>query len=283
MLRRLALLGAVLLLASCTSLKLAAANAPALFGDYQRQAALSYGTGARQVLDVYMPRGARAAPVVIFWYGGSFQFGRRDNYRFLGAALAQRGLVTVLPDYRLYPPAVFPDFLDDAAQAVRWVRDHAAEFGGDPARLFLMGHSAGGYVASMVALDRRYLTRAGAGDVKLRGLIALSAPHVLVPNTSELRTIFGSPWTSADWQPLNFAGPGAPPALLIHGQRDQTVDPRNSEALAAALRAQGVDVSLRIFPRLSHEDTIATFSVPLRRRAPVLAETVAFVQRLSAN
>lgn len=283
MLRRLALLGAVLLLASCTSLKLAAANAPALFGDYQRHAALSYGTGVRQALDVYVPRGARAAPVVIFWYGGSFQFGRRENYRFLGAALAQRGLVTVLPDYRLYPPAVFPDFLDDAAQAVRWVHDHAAEFGGDPARLFLMGHSAGGYIASMVALDRRYLARAGASDVKLRGLIALSAPHVLVPNTPQLNIIFGPPWTRADWQPLNFAGPGAPPALLIHGQRDQTVDPRNSEALAAALRGRGADVTLRIIPRLSHEDTVATFSVPLRRRAPVLAETVAFVQRLSAN
>ncbi len=283
MLRRLVLLGATLLLASCTNLKLAAANAPALLGDYHRHAALRYGEGARRTLDVYVPRDARAAPVVIFWYGGSFQYGRRENYRFVGAALAQRGLVAVLPDYQVYPPTVFPEFVNDAAQAVKWVHDHAAEYGGDPTRLFVMGHSAGGYIASMVALDRRYLAGAGAGDVKLRGLIALSAPHVLVPNTRVLNIIFGPPWTMADWQPVNFAGSAAPPALLIHGQADQTVDPRNSETLAAALRARGVDVTLRMMPRLSHSDTIAAFSVPLRRRAPVLDETVAFVQRWSAN
>ena len=283
MLRRLALLGAAMLLASCTSLQLAVANAPALLGNYQRQAALRYGDGPRRTLDIYVPRGARAAPVVVFWYGGSFQYGRRENYRFVGAALAQRGLVAVLPDYRVYPPAVFPEFVDDAAQAVKWVHDHAAEYGGDPARLFLMGHSAGGYLASMVALDRRYLTRAGAGDVRLRGLIALSAPHVLLPNTRLLNIMFGPPWTTADWQPLNFASSTSPPALLIHGQQDQTVDPRNSESLAAALRAQGVDVTLRLMPRLSHSDTIAAFSAPLRRRAPALDETVAFVQRWSAN
>ena len=283
MLRRLALLGAALLLGSCTSLKLAVANTPALLGDYQRHAALGYGGGPRRTLDIYVPRGARAAPVVIFWYGGSFQYGRRTNYRFVGAALAQRGLVAVLPDYRVHPPAVFPEFIDDAAQAVKWVHDHAAEYGGDPARLFLMGHSAGGYIASMVALDRRYLARAGAGDVSLRGLIALSAPHVLVPNTPVLKVIFGPPWTPADWQPLNFASSAAPPALLIHGQQDETVDPRNSETLAAALRTQGVSVTLRMLPRLNHSDTIAAFSVPLRRRAPVLDETVAFIQRWSAN
>lgn len=283
MLRRLAFLGAVLLLASCTSLKLAVANAPARLGDYQRHAALGYGAGPRRTLDIYVPRGASAAPVVIFWYGGSFQYGHRESYRFVGAALAQRGLVAVLPDYRLYPPAVFPEFVDDAAQAVKWVHDHAAAYGGDPARLFLMGHSAGGYLASMVALDRRYLLAAGASDVKVRGLIALSAPHVLVPNTPVLHGIFGPPWTTADWQPLNFASPMSPPTLLIHGQQDPTVDPRNSEALAAALRAQGVDVTLRLMPRLNHSDTIAALSVPLRRRAPVLDETVAFVQRWSAN
>ena len=111
----------------------------------------------------------------------------------------------------------------------------------------------------------------------------MSAPHGLVPNTRVLNIIFGPPWTMADWQPVNFAGSAAPPALLIHGQADQTVDPRNSETLAAALRARGVDVTLRMMPRLSHSDTIAAFSVPLRRRAPVLDETVAFVQRWSAN
>ena len=283
MLKRLTWLCATLLLASCTGFKLGIANLPARFGNFDRQAALAYGTGPRRLLDVYVPRGAKGAPVVVFWYGGGFVAGRREQYRFVGAALAQQGMVAFLPDYRVYPDAVFPEFVKDAALAVKWVRDHAADYGGDPDKIFLMGHSAGGYLASLVALDRRYLTEAGAADLRVRGFIALSTPHVLAPNTPMLNTIFGPPWKPADWQPVEFAAAGSPPALLIHGADDSRVVRRHSELLAAALSSQGVDVKLLLLQGIGHPDTVAALSVPLRSRAPVLAETVAFVQRWSAN
>ncbi len=283
MLRKVALLIAVVLLVSCAGLKLGIANLPARLAKVDHFPALRFGDSRRQLIDVYAPRGARAAPVVVFWYGGGFVSGRREQYRFVGAALAERGLVAILPDYDVYPPAVFPAFVTDAALAVRWASLHAAEYGGDPKKIFLMGHSAGGYLASMVALDRRYLAAAGGADIQVRGFIALSAPHVLNPNTDELRTIFAPPSKIADWQPLTYVSSTSPPALLIHGAADRLVGVEQSQRLSTALRAQGVDAKLIVLPGLAHTDTLAALSVPLRRRAPVLAETVDFIQRRSAN
>lgn len=283
MLKGVAAAALCLLLGACTAFKLGVANAPARFSGIERRPGIEYHPAARLQLDVYAPRGARGAPVVVFWYGGGFVSGRREQYRFVGAALAQRGLIAVLPDYRQYPPAVFPDFARDAALAVKWARDHAAEQGGDPARIFLMGHSAGGYLASLIALDRRYLEAIGAADLRIRGFIALSGPHVLDPNTDILRSIFAEPWKHGDWQPVAQVGRHSPPALLIHGLADTLVGPQQSEALAAALRAAGGDARLLLLDDRSHEDTIAALSLPLRGRAPVLEETLAFVQRWSAN
>ena len=115
---------------------------------------LAYGADARQTLDIYRPQGALGAPVMVFWYGGSWQQGSKDYYRFVGQSLAQRGFVAILPDYRLAPDHPFPAFVEDAASAVRWARDHAEEFGGDPNRIYVSGHSAGGHNALMLASTR---------------------------------------------------------------------------------------------------------------------------------
>ncbi|MDI7066444.1 alpha/beta hydrolase, partial [Klebsiella pneumoniae] len=96
-------------------------------------------------------------PVVVFFYGGSWQNGARSDYLFVGQALTSRGFVAVLPDYRTYPDTRFPGFMEDAAAAVRWARDHAAEYGGDPSRIFLMGHSAGAHIVALLATDGHYL------------------------------------------------------------------------------------------------------------------------------
>src|SRR5271166_4009108 len=119
---------------------------------------IPYGDGPRRVLDVYAPRSSGTpAPVVVFFYGGNWDSGTKAMYRFVGAALAARGVLTVIPDYRLYPQVRFPDFIYDAAAAVAWTRENAAQFGGDPHQLFLMGHSAGAQIATLVALDSTYL------------------------------------------------------------------------------------------------------------------------------
>ncbi len=132
------------LIANCSRVSHAALNAPAYLASYQRHADIRYGEpGERQSLDVYVPPGASKRPVVVFWYGGTWSRGAKEWYRFVGASLASSGYVAVLPDYRLYPKVRFPTFIEDGAQALKWVHAHVGEFGGDPDAIFLMGHSAG--------------------------------------------------------------------------------------------------------------------------------------------
>src|SRR4051812_38680783 len=173
--------------------RFAAANAPAWFGDYRRSADISYGPGARQRLDVYAPGKAAGRPIVVFWYGGGWQHGEKSQYRFVGAALAQAGYVAVLPDYRLYPEVRYPEFVHDGAAALAWVVSHGNEFGGDPARIYLAGHSAGAWLAAMLAYD---------GATKVRGFIGLSGPYALNPTEEQYRVIFTAPYTIDDWQPM---------------------------------------------------------------------------------
>lgn len=268
--------------AACTSISFVIANVPASFGAYERRTDLPYGKERRQRLDVYVPAGKAAnRPVVVFWYGGSWQTGSRSEYRFVGAALAERGFVTVLPDYRLYPKVRFPEFLDDGARAVAWVQQHAQEYGGDPQRVVLMGHSAGAHIAAYLALKPEALTSAGARPEWVAGLVGLAGPYALAPNTRALRTIFGRPYTPTDWQPVQFVTRGAPPTFLAHGLDDILVSARQTEQLRDALRRNDVRVETRLYPDRGHVDMVAAFSVPARHRAPVLEDAARFIESLA--
>src|SRR5579859_3902132 len=109
---------------------------------------LAYGPGRRAHFDLYIPRHSRpGAPVAVFFYGGSWQSGNKGLYGFVGRSLASRGIIAVIPDYRLYPDVRYPAFLRDSALAVAFAKRHASDWGGDPHRLFLIGHSAGAYNA----------------------------------------------------------------------------------------------------------------------------------------
>jgi acetyl esterase/lipase len=268
-------------LSGCAAVSFGLANLPSYFSGIERSAGIAFGTDPRQRLDIYRPAAsASGKPVIVFWYGGSWDNGARQDYRFVGVALAQLGYLTVLPDYRVYPQVRFPQFLDDGAQAVAWVQRHAAEYGGDPRRIILMGHSAGAHMAAMLALNRRYLIAAGADPDRIIGLIGLSGPYGLTPNTPTLHIIFGAPYTPHDWQVLPYASSQAPPTLLIHGRADKLVAVANTEALAAALRAQDVPVETRIYDDRGHVDMLAALSLPARARAPVLRDVATFLQRL---
>jgi acetyl esterase/lipase len=273
-------------LSGCTTLAFGVANLPTYFSGIKRNAGIPYGDDPRQRLDVYRPASSAAAaarPVIVFWYGGSWDDGARQDYRFVGVALARLGYVTVIPDYRLYPQVRFPLFIDDGAHAVAWAQQHAADYGGDPQRLILMGHSAGAHMAAMLALNRRYLEAAGADPKRIIALVGLSGPYGLVPNTAALHDIFGPPYTPHDWQVLPYASPLAPTALLLHGGADKLVAVSNTVALAAALRAQGVTAETRIYPDRGHVDMLAAISLPGRRRAPVLADIAAFLHTVEGN
>ncbi len=274
-------LGVAALLAGCSRLAFGVANLAARSGAFERHADLAYGPADRRTLDVYAPRGAHDAPVIVFFYGGAWTRGSKEDYRFVGAALAEAGYVTVLPDYRLYPAAPFPLFIQDGAQAVKWVGEHAREYGGNPQQIFLAGHSAGAHLAAMLAVQSRWLEAAGADPRAIRGLIGLSGPYALEPNSRTLNAIFAAPWRASDWQPAALVMPRAPPALLLHGADDNVVWPVQAEKFAAALRAAGVPVELEIFADRRHADTVAALSAPGRRRAPVLEAIQRFISARS--
>lgn len=273
-----ALLGAAAVTA-CDRAAFLAANVPAAFGDYTRRTDVAFGPLPEHRLDVYTPtRTVRSArPLVVFWHGGRWTFGDKAEYRFVGAALTEIDCIALLPNYRHYPRVRMDGFMEDAARAARWAALNARALGADPERVYLMGHSAGAHLAALVALDRRWLEAQG-GVPPLAGLIGLSGPYDFLPLMEEdVRAMFGPPEHYPESQPINFVHRGAPPALLIHGIRDDKVWPKNSRNLATALAACDVPVRLELYPHLGHADTVAALSRPARRRGPTLALIEAFV------
>ena len=236
-----------------------------------------FADGRRGLLDVYMPKAARDAPLAIFFYGGGWEDGAKADYRFAAMALARRGIVTMVPDYRLYPDVRFPDFIADGARAVRWARRNAIEFGADPGLLFLVGHSAGAYIAAMLTLERRWLDKDSMAA--LCGTVGMAGPYDFLPLRSPtLKRIFapagGDLRTS---QPVAYARGDAPPMLLTTGVADKTVNPDNSRKLAARIRALGGQADTRFYRRANHTTIVGAFSPLLRPLAPSLADTSAFI------
>jgi acetyl esterase/lipase len=243
----------------------------------QAAAGIAYGPSERQKLDVWVPRNRLAGerlPVVVFFYGGGWSAGSRSDYGFAGAAYAGERFVTIVPDYRLVPQARFPTFVEDGAAAVRWVQANAERYGGDPDRIAVAGHSAGGYIAAMLALDPRWLPK---GSVKAAALLA--APLDFAPFTDP-RSLdaFGQWRNPADTQPISFVSRGDPPIFLGHGAKDRTVFLRNSRNLAARLVTAGVRHELKLYPSANHTDLALSLSRPFRGRTPVLADSAAFLR-----
>lgn len=268
----------LILTAGCSPIKTLNALVPD--DGYQLASGLAYGDQPRQKLDVYRPSvGAdSAAPVVVFFYGGGWEAGRRQDYKFVAEALISRGMVVVIPDYRVYPEVVFPEFIHDAAKAVGWAKTHAAEYGGDPDRLFLAGHSAGAHIAAMLALDAHYLAAENLKPSDLQGMIGLAGPYDFLPLTSRrLQQIFGP---EAQWpqsQPINYVQGGNPPMLLLVGEDDGTVWPRNSYRLAQKIRAADGKVEVVRYPGWGHVDIVAKLAKPLRGDGALLDRIVRFI------
>ena len=251
---------------------------------FETQTDIPYGDNPRLKLDVYRPRNAVNAPVVVFFYGGSWQTGSKSTYLFVAAALANRGFVTIVPDYRVYPEVRFPGFLQDGARAVRWAHDNAGRFGGDPSKLVIMGHSAGAHIAAMLSIDGQWLRQVGLDPRRdVAGLVGLAGPYDFLPlKDPTLKVIFGGDNRPAT-QPISFVKGGEPPALLLTGAGDETVQPGNTARLAARLRAVGSQAADVSYPRIGHITIIGAFSSALRFLAPVVDDTAAFIDQVTAR
>lgn len=280
--------GAVIGASGCSPLQLLDTIGGREAGSAKAATGLPYGPHPRQALDVHVPvrpngiSGSALAPVAVFFYGGSWTSGSRADYEFAGAALAGQGFVAIVPDYRLYPEVKFPAFLDDSAAAIRWARDNAGRYGGDGRRIVLVGHSAGAYIAAMLALDPTYLRRAGVSPEHVRAFAGLSGPYDFLPlDPGVAQNVFGDAPNKAATQPVGFVRRGAPAAFLATGDRDRTVRPANTASLAAKLRSAGVPVVERIYSGLNHADTLLALTVLLRGKAPVLQDMAALLRRRS--
>ena len=242
---------------------------------------IAYGSDARQQLDIYAPLGRTetAHPVLIFFHGGSWRDGEREGYGFVGRAFASRGFVTVIADYRKAPKVRFPAFVQDTAATIAWVHTNIAKHDGDPECIFLMGHSAGAHIAMMAALDPQWLAAKDLKPDVIKGVIGLAGPYDFLPLTSESSKIALGQWPDlTETQPITYVRADAPPLLLLTGDKDTVVKPRNSQALADKIAALGGQPRLKIYYGVDHADIIMAVARPFRTKAPILQDVSEFAR-----
>lgn len=235
---------------------------------------IAYGALPRQKLDVYSPKDITPeTPTLVFYHGGSWQFGSKDDYRFLGTAFAAQGIQTVVVNYRLHPEVIYPSFVEDGAKALAFTKTNIAS--GRP--IFVAGHSAGAHIAAMIALDPRFLAAENTSICDAaKGMIGLAGPYDFTPIDPEFKLIFPAEILPST-KPINFTTTRAPPTLLLHGQADTTVIPSRSSDMASAMRASGNDVTVKLYPGVGHIYIVGAISPVVRRSAPTLADMVGFI------
>ena len=269
------------LLSACSPLRVLSAIVPD--DGYVAHRDIAYGPAERQALNVYTPADAEdcstgPVPVVVFFYGGSWKFGQREQYAFVAEAITARGYVAVVPDYRVYPDVTFPAFVEDGASVLAWTRDHIAEYGGDPKRVYLMGHSAGAYIAAQLSLDPRYLAAQGLSRESISGMVGIAGPYAFDPlRYRTIRPIFADHPDPKDWRPINFTDASAPPMLLIHGGDDGTVYPSNSRGLAHKIEASGGEARYVEIPDTGHIAVMLALAKPFRRDGGVFDTAMSFI------
>jgi acetyl esterase/lipase len=245
---------------------------------YCRHRDLAYGQGPRQRFDLYLPKNASApAPVLLFFYGGAFRAGRKSEYRIVGEAFASKGIIVAVADYRIYPEGCFPDFLNDGAAALAAVHARVPEFGGDPSRIFLAGHSAGAYISVMLAANPAYLTAANADPSWIRGVIAMAGRYHEIPLGDATGVeIFGGP-ARTETRPASFIDGKRPPMLLLAGADESAEVLVSHSKLAAHLRDHGNEAQEIIYPGIGHMGIMLALAPGFRHRAPLQEDIARFV------
>ena len=268
------ILASLLLLAGCSPIALA--NSMVSRAGYHVVSDLAYGADPRQKLDLYIPDHP-TGPVLIFFYGGGWQDGSKSLYPALGQAFASRGIITAVADYRVYPQIHYPAFIEDSAKAFAFVRDHAAQYGGNTRQLILAGHSAGAYDMMMLAADPHYLKDAGADLSQICGVIGIAGPYDFLPliDPNYIGVFEGR--NRPETQPINHIDGKRPPMLLAYGTWDTVVDPANSTRMAAKLRSFGTDVTVKAYPHTGHIGIILSLAPGLRWTTPLHSDMLDFI------
>lgn len=271
----------LMLVGGCSPLRMLNATVGGNFRETPNQA---YGADPRQKLDVFVPnKPIENADVVLFIYGGRWQFGNKEEYRFVADGLTAKGFITVIADYRLYPQVDWRDFIADTATAYRWVETHIAAYGGNPGRIFIMGHSAGAHLAAMVALDPMVRQKAGSEHAPC-GMIGLAGPYDFLPiEDADVQQVFKSANPLLTSQPIFYAHHRGSPMLLLTGAADTTVKPGNSYRLAAAVQKNGGKATVLSYPNVGHIGIMLALSRSLSFLAPTLQDSTDFIHKTACN
>lgn len=247
-------------LTACTPLQFALVNAPSLTYEGQISEDVAYGRHSRQKLDIYVPNiDQKTFPVVVFFHGGRWTDGSKAQYKFVGMTLSNMGYVVVLPNTRLYPDVKFPTFAEDAAKSVAWVQKNIANYKGNQ-NLFISGHSSGAHLGALIIADNSYLA---AHDLKpniVNAFAGISGPYDFEPKAQDIKDMFGPPENFPKMVVTNFIDGDEPPMLLIYTGEDNTVHPRNLEALKAGIEKANGKVQTIIYETGGHAATVAAFS-----------------------
>lgn len=270
-----------LFVTGCSYISLATVNLLSLGFDGEVVKDVAYGNSGSQKVDIYLPEqlqgDSQSMPVVVFFHGGAWRDGSKGLYRFVGATLASRGFVVVVPDYRKYPEVVFPVFIEDTAAAIAWTLDNIGQYGGNPDHLFISGHSSGAHMGALVLTDQRYLAEYDISPDQVSGFIGLSGPYSFTPQEENIIEVFGD---MTDYRPMqvdNFVDGGEPPMLLLHGLDDRTVGRINIDRLQPVLEDNGVEVTSRFYPDTDHTGILANFSAPYQADSELLQDMIDFM------
>ena len=285
---------ALIALIACTpaaleSTGLSAVSANAGLEGINRVADLTYGPLERQKLDVYQPKNAKTArPVIVFTYGGGFKSGSKNEYGFVAEAFSSLGYVTVIFDYRLYPQATWPAYLEDGAQAVAWVGKEIGKYGGDPNRILIAGHSAGAYIAAMLAVNPEYLRAANVPDGTIKAALTFSGAYEFWNANrkanggfigADIQEVMGPAETAPQTQPINYVEKNAPPFVIVHGTDDGLLEPAQAKAMKKKLEAAKVSVIYLEYP-MAHATTILAMAKPLRGLGSTFVDVRAALEKL---
>ena len=267
-------------LLACTPLELL--NATVSDEGYTSVLNKTYGNKPRQGLNIHIPKQVKNnADVVVFFYGGRWQYGSKDEYAFVADALTSKGFITVIADYRLYPQVDWREFVQDGASAYQWVVQNIRAYGGNPQRVFVMGHSAGAHIAAMTAVNDTLLEK---GVKRPCGLIGLAGPYDFLPIRDEdVKRIYSTATDLRNTQPIYFLNKGDPAMLLLQGEDDEAVKPGNATRMAARAKNLGVPVALKMYQDTDHIDILLSLSSTFRSYTPALQDGVDFIRRISCQ
>ena len=250
---------------------------------YKTTEAISNHEKERCKLDLYLPKKEQGFPTLVWFHGGALKEGSKNdefNVR-IGRSLAQAGVGIAMANYRLSPKVKFPGYVEDAAAAFAWVRRTSPRAEAIRKRVFVGGHSAGGYLTLMIGLDSRYLRNCGLETGAIAGLIPVSGQTMTHYTVREERGLAKDIIIADEAAPIHHVRKDAPPMLVLFAEKDLPARAEENQYLVAALKAAGNErVVQRMIPDRDHGSIAGNIPQP---GDPAAAAILAFISSLEAT